>query len=264
MINYLIDSHCHLDFSDFDADRESIIAECKNNNIKTLVIPGVSPDKAERSFKIFSHFFEMKFALGLHPWWINKWVDKHYGLDIGGLESRLNNLCGLYPYVAIGECGLDKAISTEMDMQVEVFKTHIWVANKQQLPLIIHSRKAHSNILELLKNQPLKKMSIVHGFVGSIDVAREYWSHGCYLGIGGSITYKRASKTRDAVRKMPLESLVLETDSPDMPLQGQQGKRNSPVNVIKVAKCLAELRNEPYETIVEQTTKNAEAIFNLF
>ncbi|RYZ90248.1 MAG: TatD family deoxyribonuclease, partial [Moraxellaceae bacterium] len=131
------------------------------------------------------------------------------------------------------------------------------------MPLIIHCRKAHNELLQQLKHYHFEAGGVIHGFSGSYDMAMQYWSMGFRLGIGGTITYERANKTRQAVKRLPLESLVLETDAPDMPLHGKQGEPNSPVNIIAIAQMLANLRGESLEIIAAQTTLNAQQLFKI-
>ncbi len=117
--------------------------------------------------------------------------------------------------------------------------------------------------LQLLARLKPAGGGVIHGFTGSLDLARQYWALGFYLGVGGSITYPRANKTRQALASMPLESLLLETDAPDMPLNGFQGTPNSPLKIVNIAQALAALRTETIEDIARQTTENAHQLFNL-
>ena len=136
------------------------------------------------------------------------------------------------------------------------------MAKQFNLPVNIHSRKTHDQIFTFLKRIPLSKLGVVHGFSGSYDKAKRFVDLGYKIGVGGTITYERANKTRQAIAKLPLDALVLETDSPDMPVFGFQGQPNRPERIVESFKALCTLRNEPAELIKKLTWKNACQIFS--
>ncbi len=253
-----IDTHCHFEFKEFDQDRDQIWQECVNQGVDHLIIPAVSPDGCERITTLCGRNAEFKFAAGLHPWWIDK-----ENLDVEALSATILPYLKNSECVAVGECGLDALISTSLDKQINFFEVQIKLAIEVEKPLIIHCVKAHNELIELLKKHKPCVDGVIHGFSGSFEQASTYWDMGFSIGVGGTITYSRAKKTRDAIARLPLEALVLETDSPAMPLAGQQGKRNSPLQVVNVAKALAELRNLPLEEIGYMTSDNARRVFNL-
>jgi TatD DNase family protein len=261
----LMDSHCHLDFIEFDGYREELWAKCRQNNIRSLLIPGVHPDQWQSSYELTKTLIGVKCSAGVHPWWIDKLNDEHVcdkGLSYS-LIKKLDKALQQKNCVAIGECGLDKTIATNLELQQAIFEQHIQYACDTGLPIIMHVRKTQNETLRLLSRYRPSGGGVVHGFTGSLELAKQYWALGLYLGVGGSITYPRANKTRHALANMPIESLLLETDAPDMPLNGYQGEPNSPLKIINIAKKLAELRAEPIEYIAMQTTKNAHLLFNL-
>ena len=256
---YLLDSHCHMDFQEFDADRTSTLERCFDLGMKAMVVPGVSTKQWERlrllCEKAFKRSPKLYFACGIHPWW----SENPPAIDSLTFEQHLNHpLC-----VAIGECGLDFYKPIDKTKQLQVFEQQIKLSVDTGMPLVIHSVKAHNEIDAILARYTPTAGGVIHGFSGSLQQAQNYWERGFYLGVGGTITYERAQKTRKAVAEMPLESLLLETDSPAMPLQGHQGERNSPERIIDIAHCLAELRQESVETITRQTCINAETLFHL-
>lgn len=261
----LMDSHCHFDFSPFDGRRNELWALCRANNIEHLLIPGVHPDQWLVSYDLTKTLIGVKCSAGIHPWWIDKLNDKDLcdkGLSLSVL-SCLEKTLQQENCVAIGECGLDKVITINFELQQTIFEQHIQYACESGLPLIIHVGKTQNETLRLLSRYKPAGGGVIHGFTGSLDLAKQYWALGFYLGVGGSITYSRANKTRQALSQMPLESLLLETDAPDMPLNGFQGEPNSPLKIVNIAKALAKLRDEPLENIAQQTTKNARQLFNL-
>jgi TatD DNase family protein len=262
---FFMDSHCHLDFSNFDGCRDKLWAACRQKNIKSLLIPGVHPDQWLRSYELTKTLKGVKCSAGVHPWWIDKLTDEHLR-DKGLSTALLNDLKRTVLQkncVAIGECGLDKTITTNFKLQEIIFEQHIQYAFDTRLPLIIHVRKTQNETLQLLARYKPVGGGVIHGFTGSLELAQQYWALGFYLGVGGSITYPRANKTRQALTKMPLESLLLETDAPDMPLNGFQGEPNSPLKIINIAQELAKLREDTLENIALQTTKNAHLLFNI-
>ena len=163
--------------------------------------------------------------------------------------------------VAIGECGLDARIEVPMDLQLRFLEAQIELACAFNLPLILHSRGTHNELLALLTRYRLPAGGVIHAFSGSRQQAEQFWKLGCYLGVGGAITYERAAKTRRALAAMPLEALLLETDGPTMPLAGYQGQRNEPGKVAQVLAILAELRGEEPTQLANRIELNVERLF---
>jgi TatD DNase family protein len=257
------DSHCHFDFSCFDEYRHTLWLDCQAKQIKHLLIPGVSPDQWPQLGCLAETLTGIVFGSGVHPWWINKALNDKEISKPSLLNQKINKSLLHKQCVAIGECGLDKLIDTPLSIQEKIFEWQLALACEANRPLIIHVRKAHNETLSLIKRYRPKAGGVIHGFTGSFELASVYWQMGFYLGIGGSITYPRANKTRTMAAKMPLESLLLETDAPDMPLNGFQGQDNNPLQVIKVAEMLAELRNDSLQNIAMQTTSNTFRLFQL-
>ncbi len=252
-----IDSHCHFDFADFDSDRTSVWQSCQALGVNGLMIPGVSQADWPKADAISASNPGIYWAAGLHPWWVKDAIALDKLADQLGIAAQ-GDKC-----VAIGECGLDAAIDTPLATQLPVFELHLQMANELGLPIIIHCRRAHNELISLLRHNPLTQGGVIHAFSGSYEMAKQYWDMGFYLGIGGTITYERAHKTREAVKRMPLESLLLESDAPDMPLAGRQGQRNSPEYIPLIADALAQLRGESVAVIAERTTRNAQTLFKI-
>lgn len=256
------DTHCHLDFSVFDHDRDSILQQCALKGIHTLCIPSVHFNDTHRVIAL-AHSpapVLLVYGLGLHPCFIQRHEKNH----LDALEKQLNNRDT--SMVAIGEIGLDFAFSTDKfarDKQLEFFDAQLQLARAYQYPVIIHARKTHDLILKHFKAAPLLQGGIVHAFSGSEQQAYQYIEQGFKLGFGGGVTYERARRTRHLATVLPLESLVLETDAPDMPLSGFQGKPNTPLQLPVIARTIARLRGETPERITEQTTCNAQQLFTL-
>ena len=260
----LFDSHCHFDFEVFNHDREMLWHACNQSGVSYLIIPGVEPKQWATASDIASAHTDMYIGVGLHPWWVEKSLSpQNIENHLFKLKKELHENISLSRCVAIGECGLDSSIETPMQLQQQVLDVHLQLAQEISLPLIIHCRKAHNELFAQLREYNLQAGGVIHAFSGSYELAARYWSMGFRLGIGGTITYERANKTREAVKQLPLESILLETDAPDMPLQGNQGQRNSPEHIVDVAQTLALLRNEPIEKIAAQTTQNSQTLFKI-
>lgn len=249
------DTHCHFDFAVFDEERSAIWAECQRLGIHHLLIPGVTPEQWSAANNICEQYCGIYHACGLHPWW----VERNQLPEMAQWQNQLQHShC-----VAIGECGLDKRISAPLATQEAIFEQHLSLAQSLQLPLIIHVRDTHNETIRLLKRYVLPAGGVIHGFTGSVELAHTYWEMGFYLGVGGSITYDRAKKTIETMKAMPLESLLLETDAPDMPLSGAQGRANSPLAITRIASVLAAIKHVDVQQVAEVTTKNGITLFGL-
>ena len=256
----LFDSHCHFDFADFDDKRELIWSNTQSLGVARLLIPTVNPDTWYQAKQISDTFSGIVWAAGLHSWWIKGFLER-YTLD--HLVRHLDSAIEDKHCVAIGETGLDAVIDLNLSIQLDCFQCHMDAAKKIEKPLIVHSRKTHAQIVDIIKKNPLRSGGVIHAFSGSYEQAKALVDVGFYLGVGGVITYERAHKTREALKKIPLEYLLLETDAPDMPLQRQQGMANSPINLLQIAEALAELKQLAVDKIAEQTTFNANTLLGI-
>lgn len=258
------DTHCHFDFGEFDDDRDALWEECRRRGIRHLLIPGVQPDQWPRMQALCAQHPGIYYAAGLHPCWLDDNIDNSKrDTQLSYLHQALRGQLDDPYCIAVGECGLDQYIDGDAKLQEAVLACHLEIAQEFNKPIILHCRRAHNQLVRCLKAYPLKRGGILHAYSGSLEQAEQYWQMGFYLGIGGTITYERANKTRNAVKGLPLAALVLETDAPDMPLCGQQGQRNTPLSIREVARTLALLRGETIETISQQTTHNAKTLFQL-
>ena len=166
--------------------------------------------------------------------------------------------------VAVGEIGLDRYRDDPQFAKQERFlQAQLTLAKRFDLPVILHSRRTHDTLAMHLKRHDLPRTGVVHGFAGSLQQAERFVQLGYKIGVGGTITYPRAIKTRDVMARLPLEALLLETDAPDMPLNGFQGQPNRPEQAARVFDVLCELRPEPAEAIAETLYRNTTALFTL-
>ncbi len=239
------DSHCHLDFETFSAEIVTILRQCSQANINNIVVPTIGPNNWLSTLaltkKHSSEALNLHPCLGIHPWFLNQLTAN----SLSELEVLL--IKNLTEIIAIGEAGIDGVIDKEqnnLQQQIDVFENQLVLAKQYNLPIIVHHRRSHQHIVPLLKKYQLKNAGIIHAFSGSYQQACQYIDLGFKLGIGGTITYPRAEKTIKAVKRLPLDSLVVETDAPSMPLYGFQGQENSPLRLIEVFNALALIRSE--------------------
>lgn len=249
-----IDSHCHLDFDVFSQDLTHVLARANEKGVHSYIIPAVTA-KAWRNLIGLKHTITSCYiAFGLHPYFIAE----HELSDFDALEQMLaNEEC-----VAVGECGLDSSCD-DIELQKRYFLKHIELANQFKKPLIVHHRNSHHLIFQCFKQIKPLFGGVIHAFSGSLQDAEKYIVLGFMLGAGGVITFERAQKTRNVFKLIPLSSIVLETDSPDMPLSGKQGMRNEPCHVVEVAECLAQLKEVDLNEVARVTTNNCRHLFKL-
>jgi TatD DNase family protein len=247
---FLIDSHCHLDFSCFDHDRAEILDSCKKQSIDTIVIPGTQASQWPKQIDLCHLYPQLRFALGLHPYFLESFEPAHL--------VKLTNLLNQYQssVLALGEIGLDAHIDIDWKLQVQIFEQQLIIAKEHVLPVILHHRNSHNQLIRILKATKFNQGGIVHAFSGSLQEAQNYIDLGFKIGVGGAITYPRANKTRKTISQLPLSSLVLETDAPDMPLMGKQGERNSPEYLPEVFECLLTLRKETRPELLQACSNN--------
>lgn len=249
----LIDSHCHLDFTDFDADREQIISNCQQFGLTHIIVPAVTCDRWSQLVQICQQFPVLQYALGCHP----MFMDQHPDDALSQLDTAIQQ----YNPIAVGEIGLDFFLpGHNKQAQLALLEGQLKLAEKYQLPVILHVRKAHDEVLKLLRQISLKG-GIVHAFSGSMQQAQQYQALGFLVGIGGALTYPRAQRLQGLFSELSLSQIALETDAPDMPFCGHQGERNSPEYIPLVAEKLAELRDESLTEIAAQTSANVRTLF---
>ena len=252
----LVDTHCHLDLPAFDADRESVLQRSRTNGVRTIVVPGVQADGWGQLLDLCSSDANLYPALGLHP----AFLDQHTGADLKALEAQLAE----HRPVAVGEIGLDYYLKhLDQGRQQALLEAQLEMARAVDLPVILHVRKAHEQVLATLQRIRVPG-GIAHAFNGSLQQAAEYAGLGFKLGFGGMLTFERSSKLRALAKAIPVESIVLETDAPDMTVAQHRGERNSPEYLPFCLAALAEVRGESPEAIARQTTVNAHEVLGLY
>jgi len=251
----LIDSHCHLDFDVFDSDRDAILQHCQQLGVNDIVVPAITAATWPR---LLSHCEKSNIlhpTLGMHPMFMSAHKPEH-------IEQLVEAIKHHKP-VAVGEIGLDFYIANhDKEAQVNLFNEQLLVAKHAELPILLHVRKAHDQVISSLKKHSVIG-GIVHAFNGSIQQAESYQKLGFLFGVGGAITHSGATRLRSLMAKLPLSHLVLETDAPDMPLSGMHGIRNTPENIPKILQALADIRTESIEEIAAVTTLNCQTLLSI-
>lgn len=253
----MIDSHCHFDFSEFHKDRESVWHSAQQNGVDALLIPATEFDRFVTIQKLVQQHSSFYYALGLHPWFLHS--DSPSLLP--KLTERIEASLQESQFVAVGETGLDFAIEVLPELQELCFVHQLHLAQQYSLPVIIHHRKSHNRIIQILRKFP-GVVGVIHAFTGSEQEAKTYVDMGFYLGVGGTITYERAHKTKKALKAVGVEHLLLETDAPAMPVSGKQGQRNSPEYLPHILSSLAEVLESDIQNIQQRTTANFYRLFN--
>ena len=252
----ITDSHCHIDVADFEADRDAVLADCRAQGVSRIVVPGVAAPGWDKLLRLCRQQPGLYPALGLHP----IYLDQHGENDLEMLAQRLAEESDV---VAVGEIGLDFYLpELDRQRQIALFEAQLVIAVKADLPVILHVRKAHDQVISILKRlRP--KGGIAHAFNGSLEQAQHYIELGFKLGFGGMMTYKRATRLRQLAKQLPLETIVLETDAPDMSGEICHGQRNSPQYLPQYLQALAQIRDDSVEHIAAVTTENVVAVLAL-
>lgn len=252
------DTHCHFDFPPFSGNEHESIARAAEAGVTKIIVPAVEAQYFQRVSELAENYTALYAALGLHP----IVIDKHAISDLDILEHYLQNKAS--KLIAIGEIGLDLYMdSPQFDKQQQLLDAQLKLARRYDLPVILHSRRSHDILAGHLKRHQLPRTGVVHGFAGSLQQAERFIALGYCIGVGGTITYPRASKTRAVMAALPLSSLLLETDAPDMPLNGFQGQPNRPERAASVYQTLCELRPESAVEIASALKDNTEKLFSL-
>jgi TatD DNase family protein len=251
----LIDSHCHLDAEEFDHDRDAVIARARAAGISSQVVPAVDAAGWEKLRAVCANGEGLFPAYGLHPMYLARHRPEHLVELRHWLERERP--------VAVGECGLDFFIEgLDPAQQQFYFDAQLRLAREFELPVIVHARRALDQVLAAVRRfAPLR--GVVHSFSGSADQAKRLFDQGFLIGLGGPVTYERASRLRGIAASLPIECLLLETDAPDQPDSRHRGERNEPARLPFVLETIAALREMPPAELAEATCENARRLFGL-
>ncbi|UCV00342.1 TatD family hydrolase [Acidovorax radicis] len=260
-----IDTHCHLDAPEFDADRDAVRHQAALQGVAHCVIPAVERSNWD-AVRTLAHHHADSYALGIHPLYTGRAQEG----DLDSLARALAQHHADPRLVAIGEIGLDYFVpGLDPARQEQFYRAQLQLARKFDLPVIVHVRRSADKLLKGLRELPVQG-GIAHAFNGSLQQARAFVALGFKLGFGGAVTYERALQLRRLAAQLPPDALVLETDAPDIPPhwlytpaaqreQGQPQGRNTPAELPRIAAVVAQLRGQSLQALAEETTANTRA-----
>lgn len=247
----LIDTHCHL-YSEYYSDIDDIVNLAKKSDVNILINNGCDSKSNKEVIDLLDKYKNMYGAIGIHP----EEVDNYSLNDIKFIEKNLNNK----KVVAIGEIGLDYHYSKEnKEKQIKLFELQLDIANKYKVPVIIHSRDATEDTINILRKYNIK--GVIHSFSGSLETAKIYIKMGFLLGINGVVTFKNCN-LKDVLVNIGLNNIILETDSPYLTPVPYRGKQNNPSHILDIAKYISEIFNVSLEEVSKITTKNVLDLYN--
>lgn len=259
-----VDSHCHLDFPDYSHDLSVVLRSAHQNDVNIFINPSIDLLSSRNCLDFVQKYPGIYTAVGVHP---NDIGSHNPQFVINNLEKLLGNR----KLVAIGEIGLDYYHkTTDIFLQKDVFSAQLEFAIKNKLPVIIHSRDALGDVMDVIRSYypqnadaAHKNNGVLHAFEGNLDSAKIAASYGFLIGIGGPITYKNAHVKHQLAIDLPLENILLETDCPFLSPVPYRGKRNEPANIKIIAEKLANLKECDIKQVETQTTMNALSLFNI-
>ena len=253
MKNYLIDTHAHIDMLE---NTETAVREALENGVKKIILPCAYPKDIKKIYNLALTYDNVYGLLGVHPSEAKDWSDD--------LAREIKELAKHPKIKGIGEIGLDYYWDKSFnDIQKKVFIKQIKLANELNLPICVHDREAHKDTFDILSEFNQGSTVVMHCFSGSAEFAKECVKKGWYLALGGVVTFKKAVKMKEVAAEIPLENLLLETDSPYLTPVPFRGKENRPAYVKYVAEEIAKIRNLDIEFIAQITAQNAEKVFNI-
>ncbi|MEK6733715.1 MAG: TatD family hydrolase [Pseudomonadota bacterium] len=252
----LIDSHCHLEYDVFKEDFSEILARAETNGIKLMQTISTKVTEFEKLKYLIETYNQIYASIGIHP----HEVDTHPETSVEDLLEFTKHP----KVIGIGETGLDLYYKhSDIEKQKEYFLRHIEASHQSKLPLIIHTRDADDLTIDMLKNFSKSFTGLIHCFSSeSLDFARSCLDLGLFISISGIVTFKKSNILKDIVKYIPLENLIIETDSPYLAPEPYRGKRNEPSYVKKVAEMIAELKAVSLEEVADKTTENFFKLFN--
>ena len=257
-----VDSHCHIDGPEYDADREEVVARARDAGVTTMLNVGTGDPHSgafERAVELAEKHEEIYAALGIHPHDAKLFDD--------AAERRLIDLVNQSKRViAWGEIGLDYHYDhSPRDVQRDVFRRQLRLARDRKLPVVIHSREADDDTIAILREEltNYERGGVMHCFGGSLQMARDAIELGFFISFAGNLTFKKADELRNVARQLPLDRLLVETDCPYLSPVPFRGKRNEPARVVETARCLAELHERSVEELGEITSENFVRLFGI-
>ena len=261
----MIDSHCHLDDMRFQQQQSELVEAAAQVGVEQIVVPTVWPTNWPAAADLVDQFTGVHAAYGLHPWFLATELVDSGDSSIDGLIAQLDDWLLNHQAVAIGECGLDfsrRFDVSQRPLQQKLFVGQIELAQQHGLPLILHAHKALDPVIQSLR-QYSGLCGVVHRFSGSLQQAQRLIEMDFFIGVAAGITYPKQAKLREVIAKLPLESLLLETDAPDLPPAEQVGGLNRPDFLRQVAMALADCQGCSLAEVTAQTSINSRQLFGL-
>lgn len=253
----IVDSHCHIDALDYEnihANVDEVLANALALEVKHFLAVNIKPSSFNKMDKLLGKYSQIHFASGLHPLHIN---DEVFDLEL--LRQQISH----HKVVAVGETGLDYHYSVETkNLQQQVFIQHVELAKQTDKPLIIHSRSARQDTIDILRSGNANK-GVMHCFTEDLDMAKKALDLGFYISFSGIVTFKNAQELQQVAKYVPLDRILVETDSPYLAPVPYRGKQNQPAWVHYVCKFMADLRQIEFEKMAHITTNNFKTLFNL-
>ena len=257
----LFDSHSHYNDEKFDIDRDEMIKETLNSGVSNFIVSGYNIESSKKAIEIAKDYEELYAIVGISP---NDVENIKTGEDIKKYVSEIGNLAKDDKVVAIGEIGLDYYWNKEnKEIQKQLFVKQIEVANKLDLPIVIHTRDAMIDTIDILKQNNVNKKGIFHCCPLNIELIKEATKLDFYISLSGVITFKNAKNVDTIINMIPEDKLLIETDSPYLSPEPVRGKRNNSMNVKYVAEKIANAKNKTIHEIAEITSNNAKRIFGI-
>jgi len=253
----IFDSHCHYEDEKFNEDRVELLSSFKDNGIEYVVNVASSIETVDKTIELTREYDFIYGAIGVHPEECAPLTEEHI--------KRFKELSKEPKIVAIGEIGLDYYWNEpEPAIQKKWFDRQLELAKEVNLPVIIHSRDAAKDTLDMMKAADAKQVGgVIHCFSYGVEMAREYLNMGFFLGVGGVVTFKNGRKLKEVVEYAPLDRILLETDCPYLSPVPNRGKRNSSLNLVYVAEEIAKIKGIDYDTVLEVTRDNAKRMYNI-
>lgn len=251
----LIDTHAHLQFEPLNADIDAILERAKSEGVEKIIIVGIDKESSQQAINLAEKYENIFAAVGLHPQDSKKINDEDW-----------NAICEMTKHekvIAIGETGLDYfKMYSPKEIQIEVFKKHIKLANETGLPLVVHNRDADEDSLSILQSEGAKDV-VFHCYSSTLEFAKRVWEAGYMTSFTGVITYKKSDELREVVKQCPLDKIMVETDCPYLAPQKYRGKMNEPSYVLETALEVARQKEIPLSEIAEIMTENSERFFSI-
>ena len=251
----MIDTHSHINFEEYRENFDSVLKEIRENGVEKVIIPGVEPSTFDDIINLCIKYEMLYAAIGVHP--------SEFETYNEAAEKRIYELCTKKKVVAIGEIGLDYYYGADTkEEQKLLLNKQLEIAQKLELPVIIHDREAHEDCFNILRDYKLKEV-IFHCFSGNAEFASKCVDKGYYIAIGGVVTFKNAKDLKESAKIIPLDRLLLETDAPYLTPVPFRGKLNTPAYLKYIAQEIANIKGIDIEAVKTSTTENARKVFSI-